>query len=202
MVDDVDPMATTLRRVEPGFRYDLGQEANVFEHRSNQPDAGDGSTYYLIIPGVVATFDRSEYGFTRKGKALQLAPPNLVYRLDLTQLPDNTRQPLGGEDVDPEDDVRLDYRIDAVFDATRDVDPELDEQLDFRIDAFIVATRDADLPDRGGGETTEDRADAPGDLHWRVYLRASQIHRSAVIGAIRSAQNAEVVVGTLPSTSN
>ena len=202
MVEDVDPSATSLRRVEPGLRFDMGQRANVFQYQSDQPDAEDDSTYYLIIPGVVATFDRSEYAITRKGKALQLAPPNLVYRLDLSQLPDNTRQPLGGEEIDPEDDARLDYRIGAVFDPTMDVAPEFDEQLDDRMDAVFDATRDINLPAQGAYEAREGRADVLGDLKWRVYLRASQLNRSAVIGAIRSAQNGEVAVGTLPSTSN
>lgn len=204
-VDDVDPLATTMRRVEPGFRHDLGQEANVFQHHSDELGAADDSTYYLIIPGVVATFDRSEYAITRKGKTLQLTPPNLVYRLDLSQLPDNTRQPLGGEEIASEDDLRLDYRISTVFGPTEDdeeMGPEDGERLDYRMDAVFDASGDVDLPAQGFPEAMEGHADGLADRQWLVYVRASQLHRSAVIEAIRSAQPATVAHGTQPDTSD
>ncbi len=74
--DDVDPLSNSLRRTGPGLAT-TGERQNVFRNSSTTNDR-----LYYIAKGVMAEFDRSDYAFTRRGGILQLAPPNLVYRID------------------------------------------------------------------------------------------------------------------------
>lgn len=89
MVEDIDPTQISLRRENAGLAT-LGERQNVF--RRIVPDAGPYSPgsqrLYFISYGIVAEFDRSEYGMLMKqgkptGAILQVIPPNTVFHVGL-----------------------------------------------------------------------------------------------------------------------
>jgi hypothetical protein len=85
VVDDVDPLAVSLRSREPGLDA-TGQHHNVF--RRIEGDGADRDRLYFIHEGIVAEFDRSEYraiideGSNRR-LIYQLIPPNTVFHIGL-----------------------------------------------------------------------------------------------------------------------
>jgi len=89
MVEDIDPTQISLRRENAGLAT-LGERQNVF--RRIVPDAGPYSPgsqrLYFISYGIIAEFDRSEYGMLMKkgqptGAILQVIPPNTVFHVGL-----------------------------------------------------------------------------------------------------------------------
>lgn|GEM_PF-4314953 len=89
MVEDIDPTQVSLRRENAGLAT-IGERQNVF--RRIVPDAGPYSPgsqrLYFISYGIVAEFDRSQYGLLRKndkptGAILQIIPPNTVFHVGL-----------------------------------------------------------------------------------------------------------------------
>lgn len=88
LIDDVDPLATSLRQHSIELQVDGGGRQRLF--RRTIP--GDPITrrpaqekLYLIDRGVTAEFDRSDYVQSRKGRIYTLIPPNTVFHLGVPQ---------------------------------------------------------------------------------------------------------------------
>jgi len=101
-VDDLDPLATSLRRIEPGLGSQP-QQSTLFQIRQPLPLQGQPLTptmlvpqpvYYHITPGVTARVGRTDYlvakpdntlGLNiaprRDGEFLQFAGPNTIFQL-------------------------------------------------------------------------------------------------------------------------
>ena len=71
-VEDLDPLSTSLRRVEPGL-WQEGQGSRVYR-------TADGKLVYLS-GGIRAQYDRSRYVKDRQGKILQGIPENTVFHI-------------------------------------------------------------------------------------------------------------------------
>lgn len=101
--EDVDPLARSLQRQEPGLST-TGEHHNVFK-----PLRGDRRLYY-IGQGVVAQFDRSDYYFSEKRGILQVIPPNTVFHIGLPP----QELPSAGESAPPSEQMvqgRVDGRV-------------------------------------------------------------------------------------------
>ena len=62
-VGDLDPMATSLRRLEPGLSI-YGQQTSLYQHGTAAEFLSSGTAapvYYRIGPGFCARFDRPDY---------------------------------------------------------------------------------------------------------------------------------------------
>ena len=79
IVEDIDLLSTSYRRVEPGLGAQGGADTRVYRH-INRP----GKLYY-IAPGITAEYDRSSYSWFRidkkEWKLFQLIPPNTVFHV-------------------------------------------------------------------------------------------------------------------------
>lgn len=74
IIEDQDPLRHSLRRVQQGIGF-TGQESYVYTR------PGEGGRIYYIRPGIVASFDRSEYFQLQDGPLLQMIPPNTIFYL-------------------------------------------------------------------------------------------------------------------------
>jgi hypothetical protein len=140
-VGDIDPRATSLRRVESGLRID-GEQTSLFQ--LNQPvDLVHRPQYYRIGPGFRARTDRLNYLVldkddpgTRKrpnfafnqqprvdGEFIELVGPNTVFELTLgyespfITPPQIDDRPLPDARLAPVIDSRLDGRLDTLIDG-------------------------------------------------------------------------------------
>jgi len=119
-IEDVDPLAVSLRRIEPGL-LTVGGGTDVFRRivpgEPSADDSGDGRLYYVNY-GVVAEFDQSQYIrlFDRRGRpagTAQAIPPNTVFHIGL---PDNPAVTQAGDSSPAPGQVsgRVDGRFEPV----------------------------------------------------------------------------------------
>ncbi len=158
--DDVDPLSRSLRRSDAGLST-TGERQNVYR----AGDAADGRLYYLAR-GVIAEFDRSDYALTRRGRILQLAPPNLVYHID----PPKAAQPHDDSPIALTDQM-LDGRVDGRVRAEVNNRAAPEELIAFRVapigESFVQ-------PDRQPRST------------WEHYHHLHTVNRMVVLGALRA----------------
>ena len=85
MSDDKDPLAGSLGHLEGGLGVSAGQSTFVYKGASSTGDGQD--KFYFISPGVVAEYDRSQYGMFQVSKHVyriyNLVPPNTVFHIGL-----------------------------------------------------------------------------------------------------------------------
>jgi hypothetical protein len=113
-VEDVDPLAVSLRQEQTGLRT-TGERNNVF--RRVDPFGGDDAPVdprrlYYISEGVVAEFDRSDYAalsLRDRRVIVQLIPPNTVFHVGLPRTP----QPITGFDARPPSPLLVSGRLDG-----------------------------------------------------------------------------------------
>jgi hypothetical protein len=82
LIEDIDPLQVSLRQQVSGLD-ETGERVSVF-----RPTEQRGGRLYYVQRGVVAEYDRSQYGITGRGNLLQMIPPNTVFHLSL---PDSTK---------------------------------------------------------------------------------------------------------------
>lgn len=157
-VEDLDPLATSLRRVEKGLRYD-GEHTNLF--KVFELDAGPDSqpTYYRIGPGVTARVHRLDYLVRtgEKGLALniktrldgefiELIPADTVFELRSLEelIPDEA----WAEEIAPPSrhyiDARIDCRVEGYFDGA--MNPSIDARTIESTPPTTTNTSSAPLP--------------------------------------------------------
>lgn len=155
ITDDTDPLQKQLRRVEGGMRTSGGQ--NTFVYRRAGLSAGKPAKLYYIAPGVVAEYDRSDYGWFEVKKdeywILQKIPPNTLFHIGLPP-------------AEP-----------AILDPERQPPLRLQRRVNRRVDA-----RAADAPVEGAelGEA-EGESNAAEQQTWQRYREFAQVQRRAVL---------------------
>lgn len=130
MVSDIDPTQVSLRQQDAGLST-IGERQNVY--RRIVPDAGPyqpgNQRLYYVSYGVVAEFDRSEYGVIRdknsdlNGAILQFIPPNTVFHIGLPRAPH--------PQVDP--NVQLPGMVDGRVDGMVQGDPTANRNVTGRL---------------------------------------------------------------------
>lgn len=91
MVEDVDPLAVSLRQREAGLST-IGQGGRVFRYITPPKAEADDQRLVYVDRGFVAEFDRAQYGLvvdrsTDQALVLQMIPPNTVFHLGLPRPP-------------------------------------------------------------------------------------------------------------------
>ncbi len=158
-VEDLDPLARSLRRVEPGL-YIYGQQTSLFRLQPTDPNNLSGQIYYRIGPGFRARVSRIDYlslttDFVPRrfrpqdfrlnvqpridGAFIELFGPNTVFDLTNPTLP-----PLAAPaPVDPYQDPFVQYQNEPTL--NNQMIPQIDYRLDTRIDTRIDARIDRQL---------------------------------------------------------
>jgi len=169
-VEDVDPLARSLRRTETGLRQ-IGEQ-----HRIYTPARPDGRSpvgrlpLYYVGQGVTAAFDRSRYdtflvGRDRRPVTFHTVPPNTVFHLGLPPPPEEGQDGVSTADDGP------DYRINARVDGRS---------------RSRFATPDGLAP--SGPQAAEARRPTrglePAETPDARYTRLLAIQRQAVVGAL------------------
>ncbi len=126
-VADLDPLSTSLRRIEMGLRIN-GQHTSLFQlnQTSTNPSASaapQGPVYYRIGQGFQARIDRPQYLIglgtsnpqlnvppLRDGQFVELVPPNTTFIIAPLQLQTPTPAP-------PPNPARINARIDMRIDS-------------------------------------------------------------------------------------
>ncbi|MBI1371252.1 MAG: hypothetical protein GC159_00610 [Phycisphaera sp.] len=88
-IADVDPLRDSLRQLAPGIGP-VGQESWIYQRVDPSGRAVRPDRLYLIAPGVVAEYDRSQYiRITDDDRTyiLQKIPPNTVFHIGLPTAP-------------------------------------------------------------------------------------------------------------------
>ena len=137
-VEDLDPLATSLRRIEPGLdKY--GQHSSLFRRVGRGDEPNRVPVYFRIGPGFTARVDRIDYivrddenGLTvneapkAEGQFIELIGPNTVYELSPITTPRRPEMP-------PPSRHEVDNRI---WQNMR-IDTRIDGRIDTRIDTHI-----------------------------------------------------------------
>ncbi len=125
-VGDLDPLSTSLRRVELGLRPD-GEQTSLYriDQPAFNPNSDDGGgyapgealptapAYYRLAPGFRARLERMDYMRSGSdGQFVELIPANTVFELDPLR-----GQPPPVPAAEPLPDYRIDLRIDGRVDA-------------------------------------------------------------------------------------
>jgi hypothetical protein len=180
-VEDVDPLARSLRRTETGLRQ-IGEQ-----HRIYTPVRPDGRSpvgrlpLYYVGQGVTAAFDRSQYdtflvGRDRRPVTFHTVPPNTVFHLGLPPPPE------AAPEAAPETPGISQYGLSPA-----------DDGPDYRINARVdgrsrprFATPDGLAP--SGPQATDPRRPTrglePAETPDARYTRLLAIQRQAVVGAL------------------
>lgn len=107
LVGDVDPLHTSMRRVESGL-WEYGQGSSVFRQSGR---SGQDQRLYFVTQGYTASYDRSQYfaGESRRGELFifQEVPPNTVFHIGLPQREASPPQPPAPHQVTAQVDRRV-----------------------------------------------------------------------------------------------
>lgn len=114
-VADLDPLSTSLRRVDPGLRINGGEHSVLFQPAPDynpQPwlaTPNQQPVYYRVGQGFQAKIDRPQYLFSSNSALiLELIPPNTTFILEPIPQPTPPPTPAG---VNPQLGTPLDTRI-------------------------------------------------------------------------------------------
>ncbi len=154
-VEDIDPLQVSLRHQVSGLD-ETGERVSVF-----RPADQTGGRLYYVQRGVVAEYDRSQYGITGRGELLQMIPPNTVFHLSLPASSEasaaSSEQP---ESINP-------YQVNGLVDGRP-----------------VPASRSAAVGADGRAVVgdTHRRLD-----DWQIFARISRQQRAALIDSLASA---------------